>query len=147
MSRIAPNYKFYDFSPICHEKSRPQQFFSPLTIFRYFFCLPHLPDEASEFNKFCENGKKSGPQRFFVTFLFFSLTRRALPNSTNSAKFAKNLSRNHLSHFRIFCHFFVLTYQRGLLNSFNSPKSTKNRSVSPLYYFSLCLHHLAERPI
>ena len=109
--------------------------------------LSHLQDGASEFNKFCENGVKSGPQRFFVTFLFFSLTRRALLNSTNSAKFAKNLGRNHLSHFTIFCHFFVLTYQRGLLNSFNSPKSTKNRSVSPLYYFSLRLHHLAEWPM
>ena len=121
--------------------------FFALNDFSLLFLFTSLTRRGFRIQQILRKWQKIGAARFFVTFLFFSLTRRALPNSTNSAKFAKNLSRNHLSHFRIFCHFFVLTYQRGLLNSFNSPKSTKNRSVSPLYYFSLCLHHLAERPM
>ena len=56
-------------------KSGPQRLFL-LYYFSLLFGSSHLPDGASEFNKFCENGKKSGPQRFFLPFLFFSLTRR-----------------------------------------------------------------------
>ena len=56
-------------------KSGPQRLIL-LYYFSLLFSLSHLPDGASEFNKFCENGKKSGPQRFFLPVLFFSLTRR-----------------------------------------------------------------------
>ena len=56
-------------------KLGPQRLFS-LYYFSLLFGLSHLPEGGSEFNKFCENGKKSGPQRFFVPSLFFSLTRR-----------------------------------------------------------------------
>ena len=55
-------------------KSGPQRLFL-LYYFSLLFGSSHLPDGASEFNKFCENGKKSGPQRLFLPFLFFSLTR------------------------------------------------------------------------
>ena len=52
----------------------------PTTIFTLLFFVTFwfvsLTRRGSEFNKFCENGKKSGPQRFFLPFLFFSLTRR-----------------------------------------------------------------------
>ena len=55
-------------------KSGPQRLFL-LYYFLLLFGSSHLPDGASQFNKFCENGKNSGPQRFFLPFLFFSLTR------------------------------------------------------------------------
>ena len=55
-------------------KSGPQRLIL-LYYFSLIFGLSRLPDRASEFNNFCENGKKSGPQRFLVPFLFFSLTR------------------------------------------------------------------------
>ena len=80
MSRTARNYKFYDSLKICHQKSRPQRFFA-LYDFPLLLCFSHLPEGASEFNKFCEIAKIGVPTTiftllFFVTFWFVSLTRR-----------------------------------------------------------------------
>ena len=108
--------------------------FLALNDFSLLFLFISLTRLGFRIQQVLRKWRKIGTQRFFVTFLFFSLTRRALLNSTNSAKFAKNLGRNHLSHFMIFCQFFVLTYQRGLLNSFNSPKSTK---IVPFPHFTI----------
>ena len=98
--------------------------------------------------------RRSRLQRFFTLYYFllpFGLPQAYQtrpPNSTNSAKMAKNRSRNDFSHYTISqCFFPFLTYQTGLPNSTYSLKSAKNSSFSTLYCFSLRLHHLAERPM
>ena len=103
-------------------KNRGRNIFFALNDFSLLFLFMSLTRRGFRIQQFLRKWRKMGATSiFWLLFLFFSLTRRALLNSTNSVKFAKNRGRNHLSHFTIFCHFFVLTYQRGLLNSFNSP--------------------------
>ena len=52
-------------------KNRNLNYFSHLTICRYFIVfLSDLPDGASEFNKFCENGEKSLSKRLVVLYDF-----------------------------------------------------------------------------
>ena len=67
--------------------------------------------------------------RFFVTFLFFSLTRWGFWSPrNNSATITKNRGCNYLSYFTIFRYFFAfLTCQAGLPNSTSSAKKKKKK--------------------
>ena len=88
-------------------KNREPNYFSHLTICRYFIVfLSDLPDGASEFNKFWENGEKSLSKRLVVLYDFslllcFVLLREGPPNLTNSAKSAENCSVSPLSYFSL----------------------------------------------
>ena len=135
MSRTARNYKFYGSLQICHEKSRPQRFFA-LYDFPLLLCFFHLPEGASEFNKFCGEMAKIGAATtnftslFFVTFWLVSLTRWEFRIQQILRKWQK------VGAATIFRSFFVfLTYQKALPNSTNSVKILRSRGRDDFSHF------------
>ena len=127
-----------NFTILCRfaTKNRGRNDFSHFTIFRYFFVyLSHLPEGASEFNKFCEIAKIGAATTiftllFFVTFWFVSLTRRGFRIQQTLRKWQK------IGAATIFPSVFVfLTYQKALPNSTNSMKILKSRGRNDFSHF------------
>ena len=121
-------------------KSGPQRLIL-LYYLSLLFGLSHLPDGASEFNKLCENGKKSGPQRFFVPFLFFSLSRMRFRIQQILWKYWKVVVA------RIFRTLLFSLTRESFRIKLIFRKVPKIVPFPHFYYFSLHLHHLAERPM
>ena len=84
-------------------------------LFLFLIGLSRFPDGASEVNKFWENGQKSLSKRLvvlndFSLLLCFVLTYgRGPPNSTNSAKSARNCSVSSISYFSLRLHHLAKT--------------------------------------
>ena len=103
--------------------------------FPLLLCFSHLPNGASEFNKFCEIAKIRAATTiftllFFVTFWFVSLTRRDFRIQQILRKWQK------IGAATIFPSFFVfLTYQKALPNSTNSMKILKSRGRNDFSHF------------
>ena len=104
--------------------------------FPLLLCFFHLPEGASEFNKFCSEIAKIGAATtnftllFFVTFWFVSLTRRGFRIQQILRKWQKIRAAT------IFRSFFVfLTYQKALPNSTNSVKILKSRGRNDFSHF------------
>ena len=134
MSRTARNYILRFFLDL------PRKI-AATTIFRTLRfpllpCFFHLPEGASEFNKFCGEIAKIGAATtnftllFFVTFWFVSLTRRGFRIQQILRKWQK------IGAATIFRSFFVfLTYQKALPNSTNSVKILKSRGRNDFSHF------------